>query len=324
MKKNLPDHEFLTGDCLALLPELEEDSVDLVVTSPPYEDCRTYGIDFARAGEEWVAWMFQVVAQLARVCKGLIAIVCQGKTDDFRWSATPMLLAADLHRAGYTLRNPCIFHRVGIPGSGGPDWLRGDTEFILCVTPPGKLFWSDNTACGHAPKWAPGGEMSYRVSDGTRRNQWGSKPSGVSACRKDGSRQSKKRPSHVVQTKRTSCGYKDGDTQAQDGTYTPPAIANPGNLIHVNVGGNLMGDKACHENEAPYPEKLVDFFVLSFCPPRGIVLDSFSGSGTTAAVAKKWGRRSLSIDIRPEQVALAKERLARLTPYLPCFTEEPS
>jgi hypothetical protein len=62
---------------------------------------------------------------------------------------------ADLHRAGFNLRKPPIFNRVGIPGSGGPDWLRNDYEFIVCTTRTGKLPWADNTACGHPPKWAP-------------------------------------------------------------------------------------------------------------------------------------------------------------------------
>ena len=35
---------------------------------------------------------------------------------------------ADLKRAGFNMRKPPVFHRVGIPGSGGPDWLRNDYE----------------------------------------------------------------------------------------------------------------------------------------------------------------------------------------------------
>src|SRR2546422_5909083 len=116
--------------------------------------------------------MVKLLTECRRVCKGLVACVIEGKTRDFRYSATPILLAADLHRAGFHLRKPPIFHRVGIPGSGGPDWLRNDYEFLIFTTRGGKLPWSDNTVMGHPPKWAPGGEMSHRLSDGTRRNQW--------------------------------------------------------------------------------------------------------------------------------------------------------
>jgi DNA modification methylase len=71
-----------------------------------------------------------------------------------------------------------------------------------------------------------------------------------------------------------------------------------------------------HENEAPFPERLVEFFIRSFCPPGGIVLDCFSGSGTTAAVAAKTGRRYIGIDIRESQVALARRRLAGADKFL--------
>src|SRR5690606_18335080 len=111
--------------------------------------------------------------ECCRVCRGVVAWVIEGQTRNYRYSCTPALLMADLHRRGINLRKPAIFHRVGIPGSGGPDWLRNDYEWIICATPPGRLEWSDNTAMGHPPKWAPGGAMSYRLADGSRRNEWG-------------------------------------------------------------------------------------------------------------------------------------------------------
>jgi len=78
-----------------------------------------------------------------------------------------------------------------------------------------------------------------------------------------------------------------------------------------------MGDKLAHENEAPFPESLAEFFILSFCPPSGTVFDPFMGSGTTAAVAKKNGRKWGGCDIRESQVELANKRLANIS--LPLF-----
>jgi DNA modification methylase len=70
-----------------------------------------------------------------------------------------------------------------------------------------------------------------------------------------------------------------------------------------------MGHPLAHENEAPFPEWLAEVFVCSFCPPRGIVLDPFSGSGTTLAVAEKQGRRGIGIDVRQSQIDVAAKRL---------------
>lgn len=284
---------IIVGDAKAEMGKLPAGSVDLVFGSPPYEDARTYGIDFNLKGQEWVDWMVEIVQASLRVCKGLVAFVVEGKTKDFRWSATPSLLMTDLHRAGVHLRKPPAFERVGIAGSGGPDWLRNDYEFIVCATNGGKLPWSDNTAMGHPPKYAPGGEMSHRVSSGARVNQWGhSYDSGGVSLVDDRYKRVKPRPSH-----REATGYD------------PPAIANPGNLIRCKVGGGHMGHPLACENEAPFPEFLAEFFIKSFCPPGGIVLDPFCGSGTTCAMAALCDRHYIGIDIRPSQVELSERRI---------------
>lgn len=91
--------------------------------------------------------------------------------------------------------------------------------------------------------------------------------------------------------------------------YNAPPIANPGNVIKCTVGGGKLGNPLAHENEAPFPESLAFLFVVSFCPPGGVVLDPFNGSGTTAAVAIANGRRALGCDIRQSQIDLTLRRL---------------
>jgi hypothetical protein len=268
--------EILIGDCLDLMRAMPDDSVDLVLCSPPYEAARTYGIGFNLRGQDWVNWAVERFVECQRVSKGLVAWVVEGQTRKFQWSATPALLMADLHRKGIKLRKPPAFRRVGIPGSGGPDWLRNDYEFIVCSS-KGKLPWSDNTATGHPPKWAPGGDPSHRMANGRR--------------------------VHKLHTK------ADAGCMRQQG-YNPPAKANPGNVIECDVGGGRMGHILAHENEAPFPEKLAEAFVLSFCPPDGTVLDPFCGSGATLAVAKKHGRNAIGIDIRASQGELTRRRIA--------------
>lgn len=285
------------ADCIEWLLSLPKDSVDLCFFSPPYEAARTYGIGFGLKGQDWADWMVRVFHACQRVCRGLVACVCEGQTRTFKYSAAPLLLAADLHRSGFNLRKPPIFQRVGIPGSGGPDWLRNDYEFIICTTRNGKLPWSDNTACGHPPKWAPGGAMSYRTIDGDRVN--GKKPSKTMYSRgQDGTRDS---------------------TRGE--AYKPPSKANPGNVIACKVGGGLMGHDLAHENEAPFPLSLADFFVKSFCPPGGIVLDCFTGSGTTAHSALANGRRFLGCDVRQSQVDVALKRIRSLPDPQPSLFE---
>jgi hypothetical protein len=323
---------------------LADSSVDLVFGSPPYCDARTYGIGAQRDCDEWVTWMLDAVAECQRVSRGPVVMVAAGVTRDRNYQPACEGLMWEWWKRGgeCQLYRPCVFHRVGIPGSGGDDWFRSDWEFVMCFKRPGPLPWSDNTAMGHPPKWGPGGEMSNRLSDGARVNQWGpvgskngamkshqrahgkvpfskEKPSHATynkwghslntptcaARLADGSRDKRFRPSHRTHTRSRA----DGSDEIQN--HSVPVLANPGNVIKAIVGGGVMGPPEVHENEAPFPERLAEWFVKSCCPPGGIVLDPFSGSGTTASVAVQFDRLAIGADLRFSQCQLGQRRIGK-------------
>ncbi len=276
---------------------------DLIFGSPPYTNSRTYKengktVPMFKDARVWALWMADIYELCLEKCRGLVAFVVAGRTRKFSYNAAPHLLVAELSRRGVNLRNPCIFHRHGISGSGGPDYFRSDYEHIVVASNAGKLPWSNNTATGHVPKYAPGGSMSHRLSNGSRRGVWGGTAKSGSEMRPNGKRNPPRGDDGLTKVGEVTPGYK------------PPKIANPGNVFHVPVGGGRMGHRLAHQNEAPFPEGIVKPFVLSFCPPGGIVGDPFAGSGTTLAVAKKFGRIGIGCDIRDSQCDIARERLA--------------
>ena len=59
---------------------------------------------------------------------------------------------------------------------------------------------------------------------------------------------------------------------------------------------------------APFPEDLVKTPIILTCPPDGIVLDPFVGTGTTSYVAAQLNRRSIGIDMAQEYLELAETR----------------
>lgn len=291
-------HRLILGDSLEIMRSMESNSVDLVFCSPPYEAARTYGIGFNLRGQDWVDWAKERYIECVRVSRGLVAWVVEGQTRQFRYTATPALLMADLHRAGVKLRKPPVFKRVGIPGSGGPDWWRNDYEFVVCAS-KGKLPWSNNTAIGKPCRYSPGGSPSHRTKSGERVGKMAAaalEPKAMSFLAGEMPPGSKLHTKNNGSSMRVQC-------------YVPPELANPGNVIECSVGGGRMGSMLAHENEAPFPEKLAEAFILSFCPEGGIVLDCFCGSGTTSAVAAKTGRRSIGIDVRDSQIELSRRRI---------------
>lgn len=312
---------YLKADA-AHLP-LADKSVDLVLGSPPYCDARSYGIGAQRKCQAWVEWMLQCTREAVRVSRGLVLWVCAGVTRKWCYQPGPEGLLYEWWKAGGHCWRPAYWHRVGIPGSGGKQWLRADIEYVLAFTDcKGQLPWADNTANGHLPKWAPGGDMSYRVVNGQRVNDF-CVAGGLGITGGKGARLATRehQPSKANGAKkicrRISQGHgPDGDTR-QDDVYRPPMLANPGVLIKgIKVGGGLMGHKAAHENEAPYPVKLASWFIRSHCAPGGVVLDPFCGSGTTCDAAAQLGRNSIGSDIRLSQLELSRRRCAEIQPLL--------
>jgi DNA modification methylase len=68
---------------------------------------------------------------------------------------------------------------------------------------------------------------------------------------------------------------------------------------------------------ATFPTKLIEPMILAGCPVGGVVYDPFMGSGTTALVARKHGRNYIGSELNPEYTKIARDRLA--APYTPSF-----
>ena len=80
MAENSQLISIIHGDCMDVMRDMDDDSVDLVFCSPPYEDARTYGIDFKLKGQHWVDWAVERFTECIRVSRGLVAWVVEGKT----------------------------------------------------------------------------------------------------------------------------------------------------------------------------------------------------------------------------------------------------
>jgi hypothetical protein len=380
------------GDCLELMRAMPDGCCSLACTSPPYSAQRTYSIDYRLEGERWVEWMAPRVVEACRVTAGLVCVNMAGPVKDHSYRPVVEWLVSDLTRHHGLVCGPApyVYFRFGIPGSGGAHYHRRDWEPVYCFCRPDvlPLAWSDNTAEGHPPRWAPGGEMSNRLRSGQRVGKFGAGGRTSAGRKADGTKDPVKNSSireDVVvgesgpglfgepapgkpgvrdalgctassSRRRTGSGKveqtgarkvitrpREGQHSQESTTYDPPTLANPGNVVRERydaeqvrqlledlvtckiepgdvvrclAGGNHMGSPLAHDNEAPYPERLAGFFVRSYCPPGGVVLDPFCGSGTTGAVAVRLGRRFVGFDVRPDQVELTRRRLSAETPDL--------
>jgi DNA modification methylase len=119
------DHIY-HANCVDALKSFPDECIDVVCTSPPYDDVRDYNgfcFDYKSLGKE-----------LYRVTKdgGICAVVIGDGTKDFAKSMTSMRLAVDwCDNAGWRMFETCIYSRHGRPGAWWNQRFRVDHEYIF-------------------------------------------------------------------------------------------------------------------------------------------------------------------------------------------------
>ena len=114
-----------------------------------------------------------------------------------------------------------------------------------------------------------------------------------------------KYPSHPQAE--TSHFGKNGNGKHREHWIPNPKGAKPKDVMDIPTTCNGMGEKTPHPTQKP--EELLRKLVLAASNPGGIVMDPFSGSGTTAVVADQLGRRWLACDCNREYNEWAIRRL---------------
>ncbi|HKS17204.1 MAG TPA: site-specific DNA-methyltransferase [Planctomycetota bacterium] len=107
--------------------------------------------------------------------------------------------------------------------------------------------------------------------------------------------------------------YRDAEGRPKDWSESPEGrhrMTHPSNIwTDLCVPFWSMPENTPHPTQKP--ERLVERIVQASSRPGDLVIDPFLGSGTTAVVAKRLGRRFAGVDLNPDYVRLALKRLAR-------------
>lgn len=91
-----------------------------------------------------------------------------------------------------------------------------------------------------------------------------------------------------------------------------------GNIWSYNTGyGHTSKDKITFEHPAPFPEHLAADHIISWSKEGDLVLDPFSGSGTTCKMAKKLGRHWIGIEVNPKYIDISNERMRQEVLFCP-------
>ena len=280
MSTNAPTNvTLLQGDARAVLATLPAGSVQTVVTSPPYYGLRDYGVAGQLGGEatppEYVASLVGIMREVRRVLR-----------DD----GTLWLNLGDSYASTHT----------GVLGRGRrsasfkfkAEWLEAHGK--------GKRK-EQRIPEGLKPKDLIG--IPWRVAFALQADGWWlrseliwHKPSGSTESVRD--RPTKAHEQVFLLTKQQRYFY---DTDA----IRSPTGANKRSVWSIPTSAY----KGAHF--ATFPEKLVEPCVLAGSRPGDTVLDPFCGSGTVGAVARRLERSAVLIDLNPDYLRLAAERLGQ-------------
>ena len=304
---------IINRDCLAALKELPDNLVHCCVTSPPYYALRDYGVDGQIGREEtpaqYVARLTEVFSEVRRVLRpdGTLWLNIsdtyagkgnQGDSIDPKYPngrtgqtvalnrhvegckskdmiGIPWMLAFALRDSGWYLRNDIIWYKANPMPESVKDRCSRCYEHIFLLAKSRRYYFNPEAIAEPVAASTPARMKRGFGAD----NKYSTDIPG-------------QKHQHINDHR--PIGYADEDI---------PQLRNKRDVWQINTvpykGGHF----------AAYPPKLVETCLLAGCPPDGIVLDPFLGSGTTAAVAKQLGRHYIGIELNPEYCALAEQRI---------------
>ena len=265
------------GDAVEVLKEIPSDSIDLTVTSPPYDNLRTYkgkikdDIKF----DDYFSFPFVEMAQeLFRVTKdgGIVVWVVNDQIVNGGESGNSFRQALKFQEIGFKIYDTMIYHKNGAPF---PETGRYSQVFeYMFVFLKGKKPNKVNLIKDKENRWA--GVANF----GTR-----------------------------------STRTKDGEIKKGE-SYTVNDYGSRYNVWYINNGsGWTTKDKWAYEHPAMFPESLAEDHILSWSDPGDLVLDPMCGSGTTLKMAKMNGRDFIGIDLNEEYKNLSERRVSEAIPY---------
>jgi len=251
------------GDCLDLLKEMPAESVDLTVTSPPYDNLRTYNGNI----DQWSFEKFQAIArELYRVTKegGMIVWIVADATINGSETGTSFKHALYFKECGFRLFDTMIWSKPSCGGIGAMNRYENVFEYMFVLS------------------------------------------------------KGKPKTTNIIRDKpnKRSGSMQHGSIRQPDGTmikttgYKKRLVAEFGRRHNVwQITPENRNNVRCHP--AQFPEQLAHDHIISWSNPGDVVLDPFTGGGTTGVECVRTGRDFIGMELDEEYFGIAQKRIAK-------------
>jgi site-specific DNA-methyltransferase (adenine-specific) len=268
--------DLYLGDSKKELRKLPDNSVDLIVTSPPYADQRksTYG---GIHPDKYVDWFLPISEQLLRVLnpKGTFILNIKEKVVEGERSTYVMELILAMRKQGWLWTEEFIWHKKNSYPGKWPNRFRDSWERLLQFNKTKHFNMYQEEVMVPTGDWAKTRLKKLSDTDKIRDNS------------KVGSGFGKNISNWIDREK-----------------------AFPTNVLHLATECNNKN------HSAAFPEELPEWFIKLFTQENDVVLDPFMGSGTTLTVANRMKRNSIGIEIVPEYYEMVKNQSNPVELYL--------
>lgn len=274
--------DLILGDCREELKKLPDNSVDFIITSPPYADQRkgTYG---GIHPDQYVEWFLPVAEQLLRVLKptGTFILNIKEKALNGERHTYVLELILAMRKQGWLWTEEMIWHKKNCYPGKWPNRFRDAWERLIQFNKSRKFNMYQEEVMVPMGDWAKSRLKKLSETDKIRDNS------------KVGS----------------GFGKNISNWINRDKAY-------PTNVLH------LATECSNKSHSAAFPEELPEWFIKLFTKPGDTVLDPFMGSGTTIYVAQRMSRNAIGIEILPEYFELVQKELKFSDPQLVLFEPE--
>lgn len=311
------NHIYKT-DALSGLKEMKAESIDCVVTSPPYWGLRDYGvkgqIGLEKTFEQYISKLMEIFDEVKRVLKstgtvwinlgdtyggsncgygqsenssGFQNVVKQkfyptsngkpiaSKIFPKSLLGIPYRFVLAMIDRGWILRNTIIWQKPNAMPESVKDRFTNDFEYLFFFTKSKKYYFEQQYEDFLSNEY----DME-RMRKG--RKEYAGKWS-----------ENNNRNEHRIRSRQSA--FVAGHAKGRNKRTVWEINTKPFKDAHFAV----------------FPEQLIETPIIAGCPKGGIVLDPFIGSGTTAIVAKKHGRKFIGLELNPKYVKIAEKRIAQ-------------
>jgi site-specific DNA-methyltransferase (adenine-specific) len=261
--------EIIHGDCSKELRKLGDNSVNLIITSPPYADSRikTYG---GIKPDDYAEWFLPISKELLRVLKpdGTFILNIKEKVVEGERHTYVIELILAMRQQGWLWTEEFIWHKKNCYPGKWPNRFRDSWERLLQFNKSRQFNMYQDEVKVPMGDWA------------------------------------KTRLRKLSETDKRRDDSKVGSGFGKNiSNWVGRELAYPTNVLHMAT------ETSNKNHSAVFPRELPAWFIKLFTKPKDLVLDPFAGSGTTIYVSRELGRNAIGIEILQENYELAQKSL---------------